>query len=254
GRVARAAVRRGARGRGRAEGLGACSEEIVARAAAASLTPPISAVGHETDVPLIDFAADRRAPTPTAAAEMAVPVRAELIAQVDGLARRRIACWLRGMEARRKELRAAARALPTGEGLLAAPSQRLDAAADRLPRALKANAQIHHTQFSRVAARLTPAPLRAHTRRCRETVTTLQARAGRAMTVLRQRRRERFDSLATRLSVALRTNVEAQKSHIARCRERTQALAARAERAARTLIQNKAAVLDRAAGLLDAFS
>src|SRR5262249_59770796 len=93
-------------------------------------------------------------------------------ARAAGRAGGAMAGWLGGMEARRKELRAAARALPTGEGLLAAPSQRLDAAADRLPRALKANAQIHHTQFSRVAARLNPAPLRAHTRRCRETVTT----------------------------------------------------------------------------------
>src|SRR2546422_57124 len=87
-------------------------------------------------------------------------VRAELIAQLAGLGQRHIAGWARGMETLRKELRAAMRLLPTAETLLAEPRQRLDAATDRLPRALKANAQIHHTQFSRVTARLSPAPLR----------------------------------------------------------------------------------------------
>src|SRR5246127_1412056 len=143
GKIPRPDVLIVARGGGSLEDLWSFNEEIVIRAAADSMIPLISAVGHETDITLIDYASHRRAPTPTAAAEMAGPVRSELTAEVSSLARRVLVCWQRGQENRRNELRAAVRALPAASDVLAIPRQRLDAAAGSLPRGLKANTHAH---------------------------------------------------------------------------------------------------------------
>jgi len=183
-----------ARGGGSLEDLWSFNEEIVVRAAASSMIPVISAVGHETDVTLIDFAADRRAPTPTAAAEMAVPVRAELMITLADLGARKLACWRRNIDRHRKELHFLTRALPALDELLAIPRQRLDACAGRLPRALRANAQIHHTHLTRVASRLSPRLLSHRIDRCKEQTSSFKGRARRAFRIFRDRRVQRLQS------------------------------------------------------------
>ncbi|MEE8189701.1 MAG: exodeoxyribonuclease VII large subunit [Kiloniellales bacterium] len=121
-----------ARGGGSLEDLWAFNEEVVVRAAAGSEIPLISAIGHETDTTLIDFAADLRAPTPTAAAEMAVPVRAELTAQLLDAARRGQAAARRFLDERRTRVEGLGRGLPDPLRILGEMSQRLDERAERL--------------------------------------------------------------------------------------------------------------------------
>lgn len=243
-----------ARGGGSLEDLWSFNEEVVVRATAESMIPLISAVGHETDFTLIDLAADRRAPTPTAAAEMAVPVRSDLLTQIDSLARRQLSCWARGLDARRTELRAAARALPGADELLAMPRQKLDALSERLPRALKANAEIHHKQYLRCATKLAPQLLRGRVRSERERVGNLISRARRCTEVHRDRRRQRFAAIGGRLDAARNANFAAHRQRIVRDRERIAALFERGSLGIARLIERRFAALDRADKLLAAFS
>lgn len=149
-----------ARGGGSIEDLWGFNEEIVVRAAAASQIPLISAVGHETDTTLIDYASDYRAPTPTAAAERAVPVRAELLAQIEGQGARLTHGAAQTVALRRQRLNDLARALPRQEDLLATPRQQLDHLAERLPAALRAATGSKRLKLSEVSGSLRPGLLR----------------------------------------------------------------------------------------------
>jgi exodeoxyribonuclease VII large subunit len=183
-----------ARGGGSLEDLWGFNEEIVARAVAASTIPLISAVGHETDWTIIDLVADFRAPTPTAAAERAVPVRADLHIQVTSFGLRVVTCLRRMVESQRNLLLALARGLPRRIEILSLPRQRFDGASARLGRALRANAHAHRAALSRSAARLRPHLVRNAARGRRDQLAGLDRSGRRALSALVARSRERLDA------------------------------------------------------------
>jgi exodeoxyribonuclease VII large subunit len=148
-----------ARGGGSIEDLWSFNEEVVVRAIAECTIPVISAVGHETDTTLADYAADRRAPTPTAAAEMAVPVRADLAFTLTDLAARQRRAVYRPVELGRERLAARARLLPRPENLLAPQTQQLDELSDRLRRALGDRSARGRERLAGAWARLSPSLL-----------------------------------------------------------------------------------------------
>src|SRR5436305_3501271 len=143
-----------ARGGGSIEDLWAFNEEEVVRAAAESPIPLISAVGHETDTTLIDYAADLRAPTPTAAAEIAVPVRSELFAQLSELGHRAQQCLARRAERSRERLDLTVCRWPEPQTIFAPKAQRVDELGERLPRSLAARAGHARADLNLISGRL----------------------------------------------------------------------------------------------------
>ncbi|MDJ0859620.1 MAG: exodeoxyribonuclease VII large subunit [Dinoroseobacter sp.] len=191
-----------ARGGGSVEDLWGFNEESVVRAAAESDIPLISAVGHETDTTLIDHASDRRAPTPTAAAEMAVPVRMELLAGLGAYGERMLTGLTRAVGQRDQRLKDLSRAMPRPADLLAVPSQRLDAAAERLPGALKAAAAAKRIALSQSVGALRPAMLAAKIARGRDRLKPVSDRLPHAFDATFTERKTRLEAVARVLETA----------------------------------------------------
>nr|WP_210341707.1 exodeoxyribonuclease VII large subunit [Rhizobium setariae] len=213
-----------ARGGGSLEDLWGFNDEVVVRAAAASQIPLISAVGHETDWTLIDYAADQRAPTPTGAAEMAVPVKADLEAQISGLAARLSGAINRQMDNRRQGVRSLVRALPSIDQLLALPRRRFDEASARLERGLELTALNRRRAFERTASQLRPDILSARISERRQKVSEQMLKAERVIERLIDRSRARLsraDAVFAGLPARLSGETVRQKERLANIARRS---------------------------------
>jgi len=231
-----------ARGGGSIEDLWPFNDEALARAVANCPLPVISAVGHETDTTLIDFVSDRRAPTPTAAAEMATPVLSELKAQNADYERRLQRAAGRMIEARRVALMGAAGRLPSMADLFGRREQRLDLASSRLASGLSAHIAVHDRRLAAAAARLTPQSLMRPLNQQAERLAGLDRRATQALRQGLRDNERRLDGVAKRLPSMERPVRQA----LARLDE----LGGRAERALNRVQARQAERLDRLGRLL----
>lgn len=189
-----------ARGGGSLEDLWGFNEEIVARAVATSDIPLISAIGHETDTTLIDFVSDKRAPTPTAAAEMAVPVKTDLVFTVDDQGLRLKQSLNRYIQHKSQILLATQRGLPKLNDLLMQPRQKLDHAILRLQGALKVGTAQKRSQFERLAGRLSPTALRQKTRNLNQNIGQLALRLNQTTKAMLERKNMQLSNIGKLLN------------------------------------------------------
>ena len=203
GRVPRPDVLIVARGGGSLEDLWGFNDEALARAVAASGIPIISAVGHETDWTLIDYVADARAPTPTKAAEWAVPKQSELIARMTELRERQRYAVARSIERNRSDLRAAARGLPRPQDLLGFARQRFDGASGRLRHALRGFATEKRGMLVRWQGRLDARLIAQRAERCHERLHAIDREMRQVVRRLVQQRHVLLSRHAARLGPGL---------------------------------------------------
>ncbi len=237
-----------ARGGGSIEDLWGFNEEAVVRAVVASAIPVISAVGHETDTTLIDHAADLRAPTPTAAAEAAVPVRAELIEWVAQQGLRMTSCLRRSVSHDRDRLRAAAAGLPRAEDVVGRPSQALDKVAARLDVSLRHLGQTKAIAFGRIAPKLAPHLLTTRAEKLGSRLADFGRRTQSAVGRVLERRRAALDAAAPRLAP------KALAQEVRHARARFDPQAARLDPVMRATIERRRERLDGLERLLDSYS
>lgn len=192
-----------ARGGGSLEDLWGFNDEALARMVAQSAIPVISAVGHETDWTLIDFVADSRAPTPTKAAEWAVPKYSELITRLNELALREHQAVARLIEANRSDLRAAARGLPRPQDLIGFARQRFDAASSRLAHALRSFSAEKRARLQRWEGRLDIRLIAQRIDRSQERMQAVNREIRQVLRRLVQQHRLRLERRAARLQPAL---------------------------------------------------
>ncbi len=205
-----------ARGGGSIEDLWGFNEEAVVRAVASSQIPVISAVGHETDTTLIDYASDMRAPTPTAAAEAAVPVRAELIAYVDDQGTRQRQAARRSLASLKDRLRAAGAGMPRPANLVATQRQRLDMAGSQIGGALRDFVGQRRLEFSRVSAPLQPRFMRQRHAELADRLANLQRHGASGLVKSVERARLKLDPCARQLPTAVATAFERKHAVLAR--------------------------------------